>query len=165
MFAFAIEGIYEKLVYSGIQWGTLIINTGIPPLLMVIVGLFIRTPGEDNSERIYNYIEKLLYVDDPLYGDPLYLKRKKVKTNSVLRFVFAFLWLLAFVISFGAIYIVLNDLHFNIVSKAIFIFFLAIVSFLSYRISLTAHLYRLGDQQGLLTPIIDFFFMPVVRVG
>ena len=85
--------------------------------------------------------------------------------NPVLRFVFAVLWFMAFVISFGAIYIVLSDLHFTIISKLVFMFFLAIVSFLSYRISLTAHLYRLGDKQGLLTPVIDFFFMPVVRVG
>lgn len=165
LFAFIVEGTYERFVYGGIQWGTLAINTGIPPLLMIIVSLFIQTPGEDNSENIYKYIEKLLYVDDPVYGEPLFITKKKVKGNPVLRFVFAVLWLLAFVISFGAIYIVLSDLHFNIVSKAIFMFFLAIVSFLSYRISLTAHLYRLGDKQGLLTPIIDFFFMPVVRVG
>jgi len=165
LFAFAVEGTYDKFMFGSIQWGTLAINTGIPPLLMIIVSVFIRTPGEENSENIYSYIEKLLYVDDPVYGETLLITKKRVKGNPVLRFVFAVLWFMAFVISFGAIYIVLSDLHFTIISKLVFMFFLAIVSFLSYRISLTAHLYRLGDKQGLLTPVIDFFFMPVVRVG
>ncbi|HUD44874.1 MAG TPA: hypothetical protein VMR41_04995 [Patescibacteria group bacterium] len=165
VFAFAVEGTYDKLIYGSVQWMTLAINTGIPPLLMIIVSLFIRTPGEENSLRIFNYIEKLLFVDDPVYGDPLFVKSKKDGGNPVLNAIFAILWFLAFVISFGAVTIALNDLHFNIVSKGIFLVFLAIVSFLSYRISLIAHLYRLGEKQGMLTPVIDFFFMPVVRVG
>ena len=60
---------------------------------------------------------------------------------------------------------VLRLLSFNLVSIGIFLFLLAIVSFLSYRISLTANLYRMGERQSLLTPFVDFFFMPVVRVG
>lgn len=165
MFAFAIEGTYDKFVYGSIQWVTLAINTGIPPMLMLVVSLFIRTPGEENSMRILSYIEKLLFVDDPVFGNPLIIRKKRERINPVLNIVFAIMWFFAFVISFGAIYIVLNDLHFNIISKGIFMFFLAIVSFFSYRISLTAHVYRLGEKQGLLTPVIDFFFMPIVKVG
>lgn len=164
IFAFLIEGTYDKFAYGSIQWVTISINTGIPPLLMIIVSFFIRTPGQDNSQKIFSYIQKLLYVDDPLFGEPLIIKRKR-EGKPVMNSIFAILWLCAFLISFGGIYIILNDLNFNIVSKGIFMFFLAVVSFLSYRITLTAHLYRIGDKQGLLTPIIDFFFMPVVRVG
>ncbi len=164
IFAFMVEGTYERIVYGYINFLALGINTGIPPLLMIIVSFFIHTPGQENSDRIYDYIDKLLHVDNPIYGSPLFIKAGKEK-RTVLTVVFAVLWFLAFVISFGFVYIVLNDLQFNIVSKGIFIFFLAVVSFLSYRITLTANLYRLGEKQGLLTPLIDFFFMPVVRVG
>ncbi len=164
IFAFMVEGTYERLVYGYINFLALGINTGIPPLLMIVVSFFIHTPGQENSDRIYDYIDKLLHVDNPIYGSPLFIKEGKEK-RTVLSVVFAVLWILAFVISFGFVYMVLNDLQFNFVSKGIFIFFLAVVSFLSYRITLTANLYRLGEKQGLLTPIIDFFFMPVVRVG
>ena len=71
----------------------------------------------------------------------------------------------AFVLSFGALIYALTLLHFNVVSQAVFLFFLTIVAFLSYRISLTSDMYRLGDRQGILTPFIDFLFMPIVSVG
>jgi hypothetical protein len=79
--------------------------------------------------------------------------------------VFSALWLLAFLLSFGGVILILSYLRFNVISQLIFIFFLAIVSFLSYRISLLAHLYTVGETQGLLTPVVDFLFMPIVRVG
>jgi hypothetical protein len=44
-------------------------------------------------------------------------------------------------------------------------FFLAIVSFLAYRISLLANVYRVGEKQGLGTLLVDFLFMPIIRVG
>jgi hypothetical protein len=46
-----------------------------------------------------------------------------------------------------------------------FVFFSAIVSFLAYRISVTASVYRLGEKQGLLTPVVDFLLLPIIRVG
>ena len=60
---------------------------------------------------------------------------------------------------------VLTKLHFNFVSQFVFTFFLAIVSFLSYRINLLANVYRVGDKEGLLTLLVDFLFMPIIRVG
>jgi hypothetical protein len=75
------------------------------------------------------------------------------------------MWLIAFILSFGLIVYILTKLNFNPVSQAIFIFFLAILAFLTYRIYRIAHTYTVGDQQTLLTPIIDFFFMPIAQVG
>jgi len=161
IFAFAIEGTYERLVYGEILWRSLIINMTIPPLLMVVVSFFIRTPGSDNTKRISGFIRKLLYQEKPTLGDPIIVKRENDRPN----FIFNTLWLAAFLISFGSIIVVLTRLQFNIVSQGIFIFFLTIVSFLAYRISLTANLYTVGEKQDFLTPFIDFLFLPVVRVG
>jgi hypothetical protein len=162
-FAFFVEGTYEKIVYGYIIWPSIIINTGIPPLLMIIVSLFIRTPGQDNSERIFNNITRLLYDEDPVLGNKLLL----TKPTGDKGFVTAFniLWLLAFILSFGAIIYVLTRLDFNFISMVIFTFFLAIVSFLSYRIALLAHVYTVGEKQGMGTLIVDFLFMPIIRVG
>lgn len=161
MFAFAVEGSYERFIYGHILWPQLVVNTSTPPILMLLVGLCIRTPGPDNTTRILEAIKTMLYTEKPRLGDMLVIKKRAERPSTL----FSGLWILAFLISFGAIVYVLRVFHFNIVSINIFIFFLAIVSFLSYRIALTAHLYRMGDKQGLLTPFIDFFFMPVVRVG
>jgi hypothetical protein len=162
-FAFAVEGTYERIVYGHIIWPSIIINTTIPPLLMVIVSLFIRTPGVDNSKIIHKFINELLFSDNPQLGDRLSLGLKQKK--GVFNTVFNLLWLVSFGLSFGAIIYILTSLNFNFISQFIFIFFLAIVSFLAYRISLLANVYRVGEKQGIRTLLVDFFFMPVIRVG
>lgn len=161
IFAFAVEGTYEQLFYGAIQWTSIILNTSIPPLLMIVVSIFIRTPKEDNTRRIFDYIKVVLYEESPRLGNQLIVKKQEDKPNII----FTFFWLCAFLISFGAIISVLSRLHFNIVSQGIFVFFITIVSFLAYRISMTAHLYSVGDKQALLTPFSDFLFLPIIRVG
>jgi hypothetical protein len=164
IFAFAIEGTYERIIYGEIQWRSIAINTGIPPLLMVIVGFMIRTPDQNNTDRIYAYLKRVLSEESPKFGQSLRLKKEK-EVNNTMDTVFMLTWMLAFFLSFGGIIYVLYLLHFNMVSMGIFVFFLAIVSFLAYRISVTAALYRLGEKQNLLTPVIDFFLLPIIRVG
>jgi len=56
-------------------------------------------------------------------------------------------------------------LNFNLVSQVIFIFFVSVVTFFSYRIRQVAKELRLEDKQGILTPIVDFFFMPILSLG
>ncbi len=163
-FAFAVEGTYELAVYGHILWSSIIINTTAPPLLMIIVSLFIRTPREDNTKLIIRYIGELLFADNPQLGDRLVLDIKKAKSGAF-NAVFNIMWFISFGLSFGAIIYVLTKIGFNVVSQFIFIFFLAIVSFLAYRISLLANVYRVGEKQGLTTFFVDFFFMPVIRVG
>lgn len=163
-FAFFVEGTYEKFVYGAIHWPQIIINTSVPPLLMIIVSFFIRTPGQDNSERIFTYITRLLYDDDPVMGKKLLLSKSQAE-NGGFGMAFNILWSIGFIVSFGAIVLVLTNLDFNIVSQGIFIFFLAIVSFLAYRIALLANVYRVGEKQGLGTLLVDFLFMPIIRVG
>lgn len=163
-FAFIVEGTYETWMYGEIQWNTLAINTLVPPLLMVIVGLFIRAPGIDNTKQILTYIKQLLHEDNPRFGSKLSVA-KETNTKSKSHAVFNTLWFLGFILSFGMLVFILSRLHFNLVSQFIFIFFLAIVSFLSYRISLIANTYKVGEKQGLTTLVVDFLFMPIIRVG
>lgn len=164
IFAFAVEGTFERIVYGKILWGSIAINTVVPPFLMIVVSFFIRTPGKENSERIVAFIHQLLYSDTPNIGNQLHLKKHEGKQKPI-TFVFTILWFFAFILTFGGIASILSRLGFNIISQLIFLFFLTIVSFLSYRISLTAHIYQLGDRQGWFTPIADFLFMPIIRVG
>lgn len=165
IFAFLIEGTYERIVYGGILWNVMLLNIGIPPLLMIVASLFITTPGSSNTKKIYSYIQAVLYEEHPKVVSPLVVKRKRDTSQPILSFVFRLLWIFAFVVSFGAIIYVLTILHFNLVSQAVFLFFLTIVSFLTYRIGLTADTYRLGERQHLFTPFFDFLFMPIVSVG
>lgn len=165
MFAFAIEGTFERYMYGNIQWLTLVLNIIAPTSLMIIASFFITTPKRDNSIRILRAIRELLFSPQPKIGNTILFRDPSKKKNTVSDTIFTTLWLTTFLISFGFIIFALNKLHFNIVSQGIFLFFVAIVTFLSYRISQTAHVYTLESKQSIFTLITDFFFLPVARVG
>jgi len=165
IFAFSVEATYDNLVLGHVAWNSLLINVVIPPLIMVIASLFIRTPDRNNTKRIYDKIMNIVSIDNPELDRPLIISLKPDKKNPVLNFVFTALWWGAFIVSFGLIIDVLNKVHFSIASQGIFIFFLAIISFFTYRISQTAHSYTVPAKQSFFAPIMDFFFMPVIRVG
>lgn len=163
--ALSIEGTFERLYYGKVQWSSIALNTLVPPLLMILVGLGIKIPKDENSYTIYLDIHKLLFEENPKITENISLK---LKANSVITIkdrVFSVLWLLSIILVFGIIGGILTSLHFNLLSQAIFIFFVAIISFLSYRIYQTANTYTVITKKNILTPIIDFFFVPIIRVG
>ena len=165
IFAFTVEATYDNIFLGYIAWNSLAINIAAPPLLMVIASLFIRTPDRKNSERIYDRITALLFTDNPHLDRPLALYIKPDKRHPILNFIFSALWLGAFIFSFGFMIYILNRLEFSIASQGIFIFFIAIISFFAYRISQTAHSYTIPARQSFFSPLMDFFFMPIIRVG
>lgn len=162
--ALTIEGTYDRIVYGHILWGVIAINIAIPVLMMIGVSFIIATPGKDNTERIIARINSLLFDDKPQLGKALWFNHKK-KAQTWLDSIFTAVWLGTYLISFGIIIYILSRLGFNFVSQAFFLFFFAIITFLSYRINQAANVYTVKDKQRLITPIIDFFFMPIARVG
>lgn len=165
LIAFFVEGTYERIFLGHIQWVTLGLNVLIPTLFMIAVGLAIRTPGDKNTRLIVGRIYALLFDPDPKVGRDVPFPKQENAARGTKEWIFVFLWFVAFILSFGAISAALTLLGFSFVSKLIFIFFLAIVSFLAYRISISAREYSVENNQGIMTPIVDFFFMPVARVG
>lgn len=165
LFALGVEGTYERWMYGKVMWSSIAINTGIPPFLMIVVSFFIRTPGKDNSERILKKINQVLYEANAHITHTVTLMVHPPKNRSMQTIAFSVLGLFAFVLSFGFIIWALTQLHFNILSQIIFIFFVTVVSFLSYRINTTAHMYSIDAKQGFFTPLIDFLIIPIVRVG
>jgi hypothetical protein len=132
---------------------------------MVVSGLMIKTPNEQNSQRIYLDIHDLLFTEKPKIIPTLRLKLKKDGGHTVKDSIFSILWLLSICLVFGLIVWVLSLLSFNPLSQLIFLFFIAVISFLAYRIYETAHIYTVVSKVNLFSPLFDFFFVPVVRVG
>ncbi len=163
--ALAVEGTFESIFLGGIQWTSIILNTALPPLIMVIVGLSIRTPSKENSEIIYKDIQKLLSEEEPSLNHHITVSLKETNKKNIYDYIFSLLWFLSIIGTFSGIWYVLGLLDFNILSKGIFIFFIAIISFLSYRIYQTAHVYTVTKKQSIFTPFFDFLFIPIVKVG
>lgn len=166
IFALFVEGTFERMFYGRTLWSSIVLNTMTPPVLMIVVGILIRSPNRENSMRILKKINTILYDDPPFLDKPLIVKKKPGKTSPLLWSVFIILWLATFVLSFGAIVFILSKLHVNPLSQAVFMFFLAIVSFVSFRINRTAHMYIVKEKkENLGSLIFDFFFMPIIQVG
>lgn len=165
IFAFSVEATYDNIFLGHIEWKSLMINIVAPPFLMVIASLFIRTPDNNNTKRIYDRIKNVLFVDKPELDRPLLLSLKPERRNPILNFIFMILWWAGFIVSFGLIINILNRFEFSIASQGIFIFFVAVISFLTYRINQTAYSYTITVRQSFLSPVSDFFFMPIIKVG
>lgn len=165
LFALAIEGTYENLVYGHVLWNSIILNTGFPPILMIIAGLLIKTPNRENSVKIYDRIQNILFSVEPKFSS-LVLKKNSARVDPVMYTTFLVLWFLALGIGGAAIVYVLNLVNITPVSQAVFIFFLAIVLFIAYRITQTASMYTISDErQSLKSVLFDFFFMPFIHLG
>ncbi len=163
--ALSIEGTFESIVYGEIMWTSIGLNIVIPPALLALASLFISTPGKENTQAIIKRIHALLFSESPKSFQPIHLQSQSTKKKSFIYPLFSVLWIGAFVASFGIVIAILNALQFNIISQFIFIFFLTIIFFLIYRIYQTAHTYSVARKQNFTTPIVDFFFMPIARVG
>ena len=163
--ALFVEGAFERFLFGHIQWLSIGINTIVPPLLMVFAGLLIKTPNIQNSHKIFLDINKLLFEENPKIITSLSLKLKKDSKRTLGEYAFSILWVLSIILVFGLIVWALTILHFNPLSQIVFLFFVAIISFLAYRIYQTAHIYSVISKTSLFSPIFDFFFVPIISVG
>lgn len=164
--ALSIEGTYESFFYGRVMWRSIAINTLIPPILMVIAGVFITTPTKENSFRILKKIQTILLDEQPKLDESLILRLTPSRADPFFNTLFVILWILAFGGSFAGIIFVLSKLQFNIISQMVFIFFLAIISFVSYRINQTAHTYIIKTRKESLSSVLfDFIFMPFIHFG
>ncbi|MDO8576929.1 MAG: hypothetical protein Q7R82_01160 [Candidatus Daviesbacteria bacterium] len=166
IFALFVEGTFERLFYGRLFLSSIAINILTPPILMILVGFLIQSPNRENSYRILRKINTILYDEPPQLGIPLFVKKKPNKIDPLLWLVFALLWITTAALSFGAVVFILSKFGVNPFSQGVFVFFLAIVSFISYRINRTAHMFIMKDKkENLGSLFFDFFFMPLIQVG
>ncbi len=166
IFALALESTFESFIYGAVSWFSISINILISPLLMVIASIFIKTPDRENSTKILSLVQTILFEQTPALSRKLNLVLNPKNSRPILRVSFTLLWILALGLGIWGINLVLGVLKFNLVSKGVFIFFLMIVSFLSYRINQTAKIYLVKEEeQNILSILFDFFFMPFIQLG
>ena len=166
IFAFFIEGTFERVIYGKVIWSSILMNVISPAILMVAVGILIKTPSKENSFKILRKIHTILFDENPELGKTLTVKKKPSKTDPIIWAIFILLWFATFALSFGAIIYILSRFSVNPLSQAIFAFFLAIVSFVSFRINRIAYMYTIKDKkENIGSLLFDFFFMPFISVG
>lgn len=165
IFALAIETTVENLIFGEIVWGPILINIIAPPAIMAIAGSMIKPPDIENSKRVFKYMKGVLKDENPRFNSPLMVRENPDKMKPFLNSIFTTLWFATLLLTFGTIVYILTRLNFNFFSILVFLFFLAIISFFSYRINRSAQIYSIEGRKKITTPIADFLFMPFVRVG
>lgn len=165
VFALALEAPYDIYVLKRLTPLPLIINVVFPPLMLFLIAGLFSVPGADNTRRLIDRVHKLIYHFDDIKTEKDTFNEKPKIRRPVLSAGFYFIYLATFVITFGLINIALSALNFSIVSKIIFVFFIALVSFFAYRIRVSAKEYEMIERQGLLEPVMDFFLLPVLQAG
>lgn len=165
IFALILEFPLSNYLYGEANTTSIIINTLFPPFLMLLIVSVFRIPGEDNTRKIYHRIIEIIDADRTFETQIAFMPKRSREKRPTLIFGFTIFYSLTFLITLTLIYELLTLLKFNMVSQAIFIFFVSVVTFFSYRIKQIVNEYRLDEKESILTPIVDFFFMPVLSLG
>ena len=165
LLAIILEVPLSQLFYGEVSYIAIGINSLFPAFLMLIIILFVNLPGDDNTKRLFFRIVEMIDAD-PTYEKSIALITKKVKHRRPLLVLgFTVLYASTFIVTLYLIHLGLKTINFNLLSEALFIFFISVVAFFAYRIKQISNKYRLIERQGIFTPLSDFFFMPILSLG
>ena len=165
LFALILEFPLSLYVYGEVNKTSILINSLFPPVLMVIILASFRVPGEDNTKKIYQRIIEIIDADKSFETHVAFMPKKQTVRKPILIFGFTVFYSLTFIITLSLIYEILTLLNFNLISQVIFIFFVSVVTFFSYRIKQIVKELRLEEKENIFTPLFDFFFMPILSLG
>ena len=165
IFAIILEIPVSNYFYGEVSLSAIIINSIFPPILMVMILSFFKIPGEENTRKIYLRLIDVINADKTFETRVAFVPKKASPKRPILIFGFTVFYSMTFLVTFSLIYEALKYINFNLVSMSIFVFFVSVVTFFSYRIRLIIQELRLEEKQGILSPIVDFFFMPILSLG
>lgn len=163
-FAFFLEGPVNAALFNETDKLPIIINSVFPVALMAFILLLVTPPGKDNTQKM---VERVLYLlTSPIDGsNPTVLTTSSLTRRPILEGVFTGLYISAFFGFFMYVSSILSNLHFNFISQGVFLFFTCVVSYFAFRTTQIAEEYKIGGSGHFFTPLIDFIFMPFLRVG
>ncbi len=165
VFALILEVPVSRWLYGEVSIRSVAINTIFPPILMLIIVSFFKIPGEENTKNIFQRIVNIVDSDPSFETDVSYMPKKKAERKPVLIFGFTIFYSLTFIVTLSLIYEGLLLLDFNFISIFVFIFFVSLVTFFSFRVKQIVNEYRLSEKESFFSPLIDFFFMPILSLG
>lgn len=161
--ALIIELPYDRYFVDEVKYTPLIANIVFHPFFLFFLAITINTPGNKNTERIVRGIHGIL---SPNQESKPKWRIRPPKRRKITMFVFHVVYGIGFTLSFGILVGLLAFFDFNWVSILFFIFFLTVVSFLGIKLRQDNKELRMQTQkEGFFSILIDFFTLPIVRVG
>ena len=165
VFAILLEGPLSQYLYNSIDWVSIGVNSLFPPFLMLIIILFTHIPGAENTKRIYQRIVDIIDSDTSFETSIALITKHRRERRPVLQIGLSLFYTATFGVTLYVIWLGLKALNFNFISQAIFLFFVSTVAFFSHRIKQVTSEYKVVEKDSVITPFIDFFFMPILAMG
>lgn len=155
-----VEVPYDLIFIGYVAILPLVVNLLVPPLYMAGLKLGLHAPSAANAQALKSYISGVLFPSESNPKPQLVVKTKEAGTFA--KILYSMLFFIPFAITLYGLIL----LDFNIAQTIIFFVFLSTASFLGFRLS---HMIRemelLSKEQGLLSTIRDFFYLPFIVVG
>lgn len=162
--ALLIEIPYELYRFGRPSYIPIGINVVLPPLLMFMVGLTIRAPGDDNTRKILTRLKYIIY-ENP-YPQVSNFSVKQKSQNSPLNRIFTFLYFISSLFIFAVITYFLLKIHFTFVGIAIFFIFLSLVLLFGFRVKYTSlELKVTSDKENLFEYLLNNLSLPFLNTG
>ncbi len=165
VFALILEVPVSQILYNHVNYLAIRINSLAPPIFMLFIILTVSVPGENNTKRLFLRIVDIIDKDSTFEKATAFITKKVKNKRPILLFGFTILYLSTFIVTLYLIHLILQLVDFNLLSEALFIFFISVVAFFAYRIKQIANMYRLTEKGSFFSPIVDFFFMPILSLG
>ncbi len=159
--AFVFELPYDLWAHGKVNKLALGINIFFHPLLLFVVTRVVRLPKLDSRTHTIQSIVSIV-GNKTLPQIPVTFARKKSLFGMILSTLYVFFFLLIF----GLIVWILRKLDFNIVSGALFLFFLTLVSYFGLRLRGRAKKWRIKPNDATAKAfLIDLLTLPIVQSG
>jgi hypothetical protein len=164
VFVLILEFPLTKYIFGQVDLLPLTINTFFPAVLMGIIVSFINPPSDRNTQRVTSRIIDIIDMNQDFETKAELFNFKGTRSPSLF-FIFTIIYLVLFTLVFGGLYLFLEFLDFNIISKGVFIFFISVVAFFGYRIRQTSKEYVLETSSNIFISLATFLFLPILSLG
>lgn len=153
-----LEWPYEAFVLGDITYTPLVINALFHPLLLLALTRGVEFPGEDNTAAV------VAGVIGSVRGTAARALRLPRRSTGY-TFIFSVLYAVMCIGIFGAIVSVLHALNFTSLGAALFLFFLALVTYFAFRIRYRASQWRIVGEDSPFSVFLGLLASPIVRIG
>ncbi|MFA5945321.1 MAG: hypothetical protein WC802_00210 [Patescibacteria group bacterium] len=161
--ALLLEVPYDALFFQGkAPLYPLFINILFHPAFLAVLSLTVKIPQKQNAEDYKSAIRALSVGAD----HPALHIRVRRETRGRRQVVFDTIYGVLFLAVYGAIGYGLHAGGFHLLSVALFLFFISLVTFFAIRIrTSTRDIVASDSRSGLFGTIFDTLLLPIVRVG
>ncbi len=160
--AFLLELPFDRYLTGEINYVSLTINVCLPPVLMLFLGSFLKSPGEKNRVVLAKAIDNILYLGK-IGGNKFKLAKTKISSTEKLFNLFYTTFSVGII---GLVVWLLLHLEFNFLSILLFFIFVSAVSFFSFRIrNIVLELLMTNSKENWVVSLIEFVFLPFIRIG